>query len=89
MRINTDKTNSLLKCLTDCNNDENLEVVAVNAGRMAKQRLANLGIIPGVGIKKERSAIFGGPIEISVKGSKIVLGRGLASKVIVSCNSCK
>jgi ferrous iron transport protein A len=52
---------------------------------MAKQRLANLGIVPGSKISKTRSAIFNGPIEVSVKGSKIVLGRGLAAKVIVKC----
>lgn len=87
MTIDTEKTNSLLKCLTECNTGTNLEVVAVNAGRRAKQRLANLGIVPGVGIIKERSAVFGGPVEISVKGSKIVLGRGLAAKVMVSQKS--
>jgi Fe2+ transport system protein FeoA len=88
MTIDTERTNSLLKCLTECTNGAELEVVAVNAGRGAKQRLANLGIVPGVKIVKERSAVFRGPVEISVKGSKIVLGRGLAAKVIVNCNSC-
>lgn len=61
-------------------------MVNVNAGRMAKMRLANLGIVPGVKIKKEKSAPLRGPIEIIVKGSSLVIGRGLASKIIVSCN---
>ncbi len=88
MTIDTEKTSSLLKCLTDCEKGKDLEVVAVNAGRRAKERLANLGIVPGVNIIKERSAVFGGPVEIRVRGSKIVLGRGLAAKVVVTCNSC-
>lgn len=79
------KTSSLLKCLTECSRNMDVEIVSVNAGRMAKQRLANLGIVPGSKISKTRSAIFNGPIEVSVKGSKIVLGRGLAAKVIVKC----
>jgi Fe2+ transport system protein FeoA len=51
---------------------------------MAKKRLACLGIIPGVTIIKRKSAPFRGPIEILVKGSSIVIGRGLAIKIIVN-----
>lgn len=57
---------------------------------MAKMRLANLGIIPGVKITKKQSAPLKGPIEIIVKGSSLVIGRGLASKIFVSCaKECK
>lgn len=82
----TQKTSSLLKCLTECSKDTDVKVVSVNAGKMAKQRLANLGLIPGSKISKTRSAVFNGPIEVNVKGSKIVLGRGLASKIVVKCD---
>lgn len=62
----------------------------MSAGHQAKMRLANLGIIPGVEIKKIKSAPLRGPIEIIVKGSSLVLGRGIATKIIVSCNKeCK
>jgi len=62
----------------------------VNAGYRAKMRLANLGIVPGVKIKKKKSAPLRGPIEIIVKGSSLVIGRGIALKIIVSCNEeCK
>ncbi len=80
------KTSSLLKCLTECSKNNDVKVVSVNAGKSAKHRLANLGLIPGSEISKTRSAIFNGPIEVNVKGSKIVLGRGLAAKVIVKCD---
>ena len=77
---------TLMKCLTECSNQAEVKVVSVNSGRMAKQRLANLGIVPGVIIKKKKSAPFRGPVEVEVKGSNLVLGRGLASKIIVDCN---
>ena len=77
---------SLLKCLTDCNKGEIVVVVNVNAGFKAKRRLANLGIVPGVKIVKKKSAPLRGPLEIIVKGSSLVIGRGLASKIIVRCN---
>ncbi|MFX1425709.1 MAG: ferrous iron transport protein A [Promethearchaeota archaeon] len=51
----------------------------------AKRRLANLGVIPGIKILKKKSAPLKGPIEIIVKGSSIVIGRGLASKIMVRC----
>ena len=54
-----------------------------NAGYHAKRRLACLGIIPGVDIIKKKAAPFHGPIEIIVKGSSLVIGRGLAAKIIV------
>ncbi|MFX0040530.1 MAG: ferrous iron transport protein A [Candidatus Heimdallarchaeota archaeon] len=81
---------SLLKCLTECNRDEIVTVVTVNAGYKAKMRLANLGIVPGVKIKKKKSAPLKGPIEIIVKGSSLVIGRGIATKIIVTCSDqCK
>jgi len=77
---------SLLKCLAECNKGEVVVVVNVNAGFKAKRRLANLGIVPGVKIVKKKSAPLKGPLEIIVKGSSLVIGRGLAAKIIVKCN---
>ncbi len=77
----------LTKCLTECESGEEVIVLRVNAGYGAKTRLANLGIVPGVKVKKTKNAPFRGPIEIKVKGSSLVLGRGLASKILVSCNN--
>lgn len=77
---------SLTKCLTECENGEEVVVLRVNAGHKAKTRLANLGVVPGVKIRKTKNAPFKGPLEIIVKGSSLVIGRGLASKIIVECN---
>ncbi|MFX0003234.1 MAG: ferrous iron transport protein A [Promethearchaeota archaeon] len=77
---------SLFKCLTECEKGEIVTVVNVNAGYRAKMRLANLGIVPGTKIKKKKSAPLKGPIEITVKGTSLVIGRGIADKIIVRCN---
>lgn len=79
----------LTKCLSECETGEELLVISVDAGRKAKNRLANLGIVPGVKITKNKAAPFQGPVEITVKGTSLVLGRGLAEKIKVSCQgSC-
>lgn len=73
----------ILKRLSDCREGIEYIVLNVDAGFRAKSRLANLGIIPGEKIIKIRTAPFRGPIEVIIKGSKLVIGRGLATKIIV------
>ena len=59
------------------------EIVSVAGGWRATQRLADLGLTPGTQIKLLRKAPLWGPVEIEVRGSRLVLGRGLATKVLV------
>ena len=77
----------LIKCLTECELGAELIVISVNAGTGAKNRLADLGIVPGTTIIKRKAAPFNGPVEIDVKGSSLVIGRGLALKILVDCGS--
>ncbi|MFX1410589.1 MAG: ferrous iron transport protein A [Promethearchaeota archaeon] len=80
----------MIKCLTECNKGEIVTVIRVNSGIRAKKRLADLGILPGTKIKKAKSAPLRGPIQVIVKGTSLVIGRGLAEKIIVKCASeCK
>ena len=80
----------LIKCLSICEKNEILEVVSVNTGIRAKIRLANLGIVPGAKIIKKKSAPLKGPLEIEIRGFKLVIGRGIASKILVKCGiDCK
>ena len=76
----------LIKCLTECDKEVDVRVLNVNTGFKSKRRLANLGVVPGTIIKKKKEAPFRGPIEIYVKGTQLVIGRGLASKILVECN---
>ena len=78
-----DKGYSKIEYLSACENGVELTVIGVDAGFRAKTRLANLGLVPGVKIIKKKSAPWKGPIEIIVKGTSLVIGRGLASRVLV------
>ena len=80
----------LIKCLTECDEGEEPIIKSVNCGHKAKRRLANLGLVPGAKIKKKKAAPFRGPLKIVVKCSSLVIGRGLASKILVECDkACK
>jgi len=69
--------------LTNLSEGQEAEIVSVAGVRMAAKRLADLGLVSGTRIKILRKAIWRGPIEIEIKGSKLVLGRGLAAKILV------
>jgi len=69
--------------LLELKQNQEAEIVSAAAGGMAAKRLADLGLIPGTRIKILRKALLKGPIEISVADSRLVLGRGLAGKVLV------
>lgn len=58
-------------------------IVSLNGGRNMTKRLADLGIRPGSVIKVLRRSLFAGPVQIEVSGSRLVIGRGLASKIFV------
>lgn len=58
---------------------QEVKVVAIHGGRGVIQRLAEMGILPGVRIKVIANS--GGPIIIALGNSRIALGRGLASKI--------
>ena len=45
--------------------------------------LASLGLIPGVCVRVDEVAPFGGPIIVCVSGSRYALGREVASKIKV------
>ncbi|MBT0158400.1 DtxR family transcriptional regulator [Candidatus Bathyarchaeota archaeon A05DMB-2] len=55
----------------------------IRGGHNMLQRLLDMGLTPGTKICVERVAPLGGPVELSVRNSKLVLGKGVASKVFV------
>jgi len=59
------------------------QIVSIIGGKQAIKRLADLGLTSGTRVKLLRKAPLFGPIEIKVRGSKLVLGRGLAIKILV------
>lgn len=69
--------------LTDLELGQRGEIISIMGGLMAIKRLADLGLISGTRVKVIKKAPFSGPIKIEVRGSRLVLGRGLASKILV------
>jgi Fe2+ transport system protein FeoA len=61
---------------------ETVKITTVHAGRGLKSRLASMGLLPNVEITVVRNG-HPGPFVISVKDSKMMLGRGIADKVMV------
>ncbi len=59
-----------------------VRLVSVQAGRGLSQRLAEMGFVPGVEIYVVNSGAPG-PIVVVVKGSRLVVGRGMAHKIMV------
>ncbi len=60
-----------------------VRIVDIQAGRHMQGRLAAMGLIPGVELHVLRNTP-NGPFLLSVMGSRLMLGRGMASKINVN-----
>ena len=70
-----------IKPLSKARANEELELVEINVGRRLTHRLAELGLTPGVKLRVVQ--VNGGPLLVSVRGSRIAIGRGMAEKLLV------
>ncbi len=61
---------------------ETVKLAGIKAGRGLNSRLASMGLVPDVEITVVRNR-HPGPFVISVKDSKMILGRGIAHKIMV------
>ena len=61
---------------------ETVKLANIEAGRGLNSRLASMGLVPNVEITIVNNS-HPGPFVISVKNSKIMLGRGMAHKIMV------
>ena len=61
---------------------ETVKLVSINAGQGLNSRLASMGLVPDVKITVINNS-HPGPFVISVKDSKMMLGRGMAHKIMV------
>jgi DtxR family Mn-dependent transcriptional regulator len=64
-------------------------VAFIRGGGRACQRLLDMGLTPGTTIQVMNAAPFRGPMEISVRGTTIALGRGLAAHIFVEVEGPK
>jgi len=69
--------------LADLPQGEKCTVVLAAGGHGMVRRLAEMGLTPGTEVRVVRSAPMHGPIEVSVRGVSLALGRGIASRVLV------
>ena len=60
-----------------------VRLVAVNAGQGLEGRLSAMGLVPGAEIEVIRNT-FRGPFLVAVKGTRIMLGREMARKILVA-----
>jgi len=71
-----------LRPLSQISNGERVSLVSIDAGHGLKTRLAAMGLLPGVEIAVVNNS-HPGPFVVSVKNTKMILGRGMADKIIV------
>jgi Fe2+ transport system protein FeoA len=58
-------------------------IITIIGGKNVSKRLADLGLTPGAEISVIGRTLFSGPVQVEAGGSRLVLGRGVASKIIV------
>ncbi|HPQ68404.1 MAG TPA: FeoA family protein [bacterium] len=61
---------------------ESVRISAIHGGREMKQRLASLGLNPGLDIEVLQNT-FGGPVTVRSKDVRIAIGHGMAHKIFV------
>ena len=72
-----------LTAVADLKEHEEGKVVFVRADSKVLRRLLDMGITTGTPLHVIKSAPFGGPVEVAVRGSKLALGRDIAADVFV------
>jgi DtxR family Mn-dependent transcriptional regulator len=72
-----------LVALSELKDKQSGKIQFIRGGHTVLQRLLDMGLTPGTKITLIKAAPFEGPIEVSVRGSKLAIGRGIASKVFV------
>ncbi|HUU20261.1 MAG TPA: FeoA family protein [Sedimentisphaerales bacterium] len=70
------------RSLSKVQSGETVQLVGIEAGRGLNSRLASMGLVPNVKITVVNNS-QPGPFVISVKNSKMMLGRGMAHKIMV------
>jgi len=74
--------NKQIRPLSKVQAGETVKLARIEAGRGLGSRLASMGLVPNVEITVINNS-HPGPFVISVKNSKMMLGRGMAHKIMV------
>lgn len=68
--------------LTSVNEGKTAVLQSIEGGRQLRSRLAALGLLPGAELEVIQNSGHG-PFVVAVKGSRIVIGRGMAARIVV------
>lgn len=74
--------NHLILPLAEIRAGEQAVVREFRSGRAVQNRLASLGFTPGVDVDMTQNYGFG-PLIVTVRGTRVALGRGEAAKILV------
>ena len=80
--VNTPLVNTTL---TDLGPGRSGRVVSVNGTGPLTRRLMEMGVIPGVSVQVIKTAPFGDPIEVRVRGYSLAMRRSEADAIEVTC----
>jgi ferrous iron transport protein A len=80
----TDKNPHIL--LSEMNTGDTAAIHSFCGGQVVNNRLASLGFTPGAQVNMTQN--YGnGPLIVTVRGTRVALGRGEAAKIIMERNS--
>lgn len=69
--------------LTNVELGKRVYIIGLSAGKNMQGRLTAMGLVPGTQIEVIASSAWG-PVIVAVKGSRVILGHGMAQKVMVA-----
>ncbi len=70
--------------LTDLPIGATATVIAVNGNNAIAKRLMEMGVVPGVSVRVIKSAPFGDPLEIRVRGYHLAMRKNEAAAIEVN-----
>lgn len=73
----------VLKTVDDLKINEQGTVVSIGSTGALRRRIIDMGITPGAIVIKRKTAPFGDPIEINVRGYELSIRRSEAKEIIV------
>ena len=73
---------TITRPLSEVTEGQTVNIIRIDGGRDLRSRLTTMGLLPKTRIKVVRNG-KSGPFVISVKNSKMALGRGIVDKIMV------
>ncbi len=69
--------------LTNIPSGESAKVIRISGNNQITKRLMEMGVVPGVSVRMIKSAPFGDPLEISLRGYHLAMRKSEADQIEV------